>query len=158
MNKNNQTGRSMIEMLGVLAIIGVLSVGGIIGYSNAVQKNKMNTMREQISRVIMNVKTAYANQGSFDGLTTERAIEAGIIPDDMQIKEVAGSDGRITRHIFNGEFLIEASVDPLDNKPLFMVVLTNLPKKAAIDISTANWRDVDGMVQIDLVNNSQDND
>ena len=28
----NQNGRSMIEMLGVLAIIGVLSVGGIAGY------------------------------------------------------------------------------------------------------------------------------
>ncbi len=28
-NSNNQNGRSMIEMLGVLAIIGVLSVGGI---------------------------------------------------------------------------------------------------------------------------------
>ena len=34
--KNRQcSGRSMIEMLGVLAIIGVLSVGGIAGYSKA---------------------------------------------------------------------------------------------------------------------------
>ena len=32
MYKNiNESGRSMIEMLGVLAIIGVLSVGGIAG-------------------------------------------------------------------------------------------------------------------------------
>ena len=31
----NSFGRSMIEMLGVLAIIGVLSVGGIAGYSKA---------------------------------------------------------------------------------------------------------------------------
>ena len=29
----NENGRSMVEMLGVLAIIGVLSVGGIAGYS-----------------------------------------------------------------------------------------------------------------------------
>lgn len=32
--KNNQFGRSMIEMLGVLAIIGILSVGGIVGRCN----------------------------------------------------------------------------------------------------------------------------
>lgn len=31
----SSTGRSMIEMLGVLAIVGVLSVGGIAGYSKA---------------------------------------------------------------------------------------------------------------------------
>ena len=30
-----QSGRSMIETLGVLAIIGVLSVGGLVGYSQA---------------------------------------------------------------------------------------------------------------------------
>lgn len=39
--RNNQSGRSMIEMLGVLAIIGVLSVGGIAGYSKAMYKYKL---------------------------------------------------------------------------------------------------------------------
>ncbi len=37
-----QYGRSMIEMLGVLVIIAVLSVGGIAGYSKAMEKWKMN--------------------------------------------------------------------------------------------------------------------
>lgn len=40
-NKNfsqdfQQTGRSIIEMLEVLAIIGVLSIGGIAGFSKAI--------------------------------------------------------------------------------------------------------------------------
>lgn len=42
--KNNQFGRSMLEMLGVLAIIGVLSVGGIAGYSKAMEKFKVNKL------------------------------------------------------------------------------------------------------------------
>lgn len=33
-----QSGRSMIEMLGVLAIISVLSVGGLAGYNVAMGK------------------------------------------------------------------------------------------------------------------------
>ncbi len=40
--KNNQFGKSMIEMLSVLTIIGVLSVGGITGYSKAMEKYKLN--------------------------------------------------------------------------------------------------------------------
>ena len=40
--QTNPIGRSMIEMLGVLAIIGVLSVGGIAGYSSAMEKWKLN--------------------------------------------------------------------------------------------------------------------
>ena len=35
-------GRSMVEMLGVLAIIGILSVGAIAGYSKAMMKYKLN--------------------------------------------------------------------------------------------------------------------
>ncbi len=42
MKKINETGHSMIEMLGVLAIIGVLSVGGITGFSTAMEKWKIN--------------------------------------------------------------------------------------------------------------------
>ena len=42
----------MIEMLGVLAIIGVLSVGGIAGYSKAMEMWKINKMTEQYSYLI----------------------------------------------------------------------------------------------------------
>ncbi len=36
--KKNESGRSMVEMLGVLAIIGVLSIGGMTGYSLAMHR------------------------------------------------------------------------------------------------------------------------
>ena len=45
-------GRSMIEMLGVLAIIGVLSVGGIAGYSKAMEKYKVNKTVSEYSNFI----------------------------------------------------------------------------------------------------------
>ena len=48
LNKNDQKGRSMVEMLGVLAIIGVLSVGGISGYSKAMAKFKLTKKNEKI--------------------------------------------------------------------------------------------------------------
>ena len=46
------SGRSMVEMLGVLAIIGVLSVGAIAGYSKAMTKYKLNKQTEQINTLI----------------------------------------------------------------------------------------------------------
>ena len=47
-----ELGRSMVEMLGVLAIIGVLSVGAIAGYSKAMMKYKLNKQAEQLTTVI----------------------------------------------------------------------------------------------------------
>ena len=48
----NQSGRSMIEMLGVLAIIAVLSVGGIAGYSKAMEMFKLNKAISEYSYLI----------------------------------------------------------------------------------------------------------
>ncbi len=45
-------GRSMIEMLGVLAIVGVLSVGGIAGYSKAMEMYKIDKALEEYNFLI----------------------------------------------------------------------------------------------------------
>ena len=58
----NQSGRSMIEMLGVLAIIGVLSVGGIAGYSKAMTKYRINKTIDQITQISQNVRMLYGRQ------------------------------------------------------------------------------------------------
>ena len=52
MYKNFEQGRSMLEMLGVLAIVGVLSVGGIAGYSKAMEQFKVNKAINQYNMLI----------------------------------------------------------------------------------------------------------
>ena len=45
-----EAGRSMVEMLGVLAVIGVLSIGGIAGYTHAMNKSKANDILDGVSK------------------------------------------------------------------------------------------------------------
>lgn len=58
----NELGRSMVEMLGVLAIIGVLSVGGIAGYKTALNKYRANEVAQVVSIAKLELVTA-ASQG-----------------------------------------------------------------------------------------------
>ena len=48
--KKSQSGRSMVEMLGVLAIIGVLSVGGIAGYSLSMRRHRANQIVDYVAK------------------------------------------------------------------------------------------------------------
>ncbi|MBP5614981.1 MAG: hypothetical protein J6X42_00280, partial [Alphaproteobacteria bacterium] len=59
----------MVEMLGVLAIIGVLSAGGLAGYSKAMFKHKLNSTMDQITMLVTNIRTMYGTQGNYNGLT-----------------------------------------------------------------------------------------
>ena len=70
MHKKTENGRSMIEMLGVLAIIGVLSVGGIAGYSKAMMQYKINKTIDQIAQTVVNVKNLYRGQKNYEGLAS----------------------------------------------------------------------------------------
>ena len=69
----NFFGRSMIEMLGVLAIIAVLSVGGIAGYSKAMNMWKSNIQRNMITELIhamIEIKPKLgSNLGEFQNIT-----------------------------------------------------------------------------------------
>ena len=69
MQKNKaigQIGRSMVEMLGVLAIVGVLSVGAIAGYSKVFYKFKINKTMEDLSTFVSTVKEKFANVPSYE--------------------------------------------------------------------------------------------
>lgn len=49
--ESQEDGRSMVEMLGVLAIIGVLSIGGIAGYSMAMNRYRANEIIDTAAKV-----------------------------------------------------------------------------------------------------------
>ena len=61
--KQNQNGRSMVEMLGVLAIIGVLSIGGIAGYTMAMNRYKANQILDVASKLSIMAQTQKHTEG-----------------------------------------------------------------------------------------------
>ncbi len=78
-----QSGRSMVEILGVLGIIAMLSVVGLLGYSYAMDRHKRNTFLHQLDNIEASIRTSFIATGLFSGLTTEIALKAGIIPSDL---------------------------------------------------------------------------
>ena len=85
-------GRSMIEMLGVLAIIGVLSVGGIAGYSKAMEKFKItkavgeyNMLVQGLVEHLSELKKLNAGNNVYGIADTIQAL--GLVPDNWPIEQ-----------------------------------------------------------------------
>lgn len=130
--KKFEQGRSMIEMLGVLAIIGVLSVGGINGFSKAMDAHKVNTIVEQIGSIIANAKSVGLRQGGkYTGLDTNAAKKMKIIPDEM-----IDSSGKVT-HVYGGEVRVGSAKELYGSTPTdkgVVVELKSLSRNACIQI------------------------
>ena len=135
--KNNENGRSMVEMLGVLAIIGVLSAGGLAGYSKAMFKHKMNSTLDQITMLVTNIRTMYGTQDNYEGLDEAQAIQLGIVPAAMK----NGSGALVSP--FKGPVTIATSkasnATSAPENTAFVVTYSDLPSEACINLATAEW-------------------
>lgn len=131
----NEQGRSMIEMLGVLAIVGVLSVGGIAGYSKAMNKFKTNKVIDQINMISTNIRTLYSSQRNYHGLNNNIAISTGIIPAEMY----ASISGSIITNAFGGRVKIGPSESVGDSEGAYTISTDGIPASSCISILTTDW-------------------
>ena len=104
--QTNPIGRSMIEMLGVLAIIGVLSVGGIQGFSKALDMYHWNKALGEW-RLLINTLDRYRSQLHINDQTVANS-EVSLVPILLAIGDLPNE-----MKIDNIDYLIK---DSLNNK------------------------------------------
>lgn len=139
----NEQGRSMIEMLGVLAIVGVLSVGGIAGYSKAMNKFKTNKVGDQIQMISTNIRTLFSSQRTYAGLDNGMALQAGLIPGEMYQAVSSGdtydSDHTITNAFGGGTYIAVADQSTDGDEMAFTIAIDQIPQSACVSIATTDW-------------------
>ena len=134
--KINESGRSMIEMLGVLAIIGVLSVGGIAGYSKAMSKYRVNKTVDQVSRIIANTRILYGSQRTYTGLDDGIINKAKLFPQEMG--EYDATNGATNPFAGHAKMAVSGRFTATDDKAVLLTYDT-IPEDACIDIATIDW-------------------
>ena len=138
----NEQGRSMIEMLGVLAIVGVLSVGGIAGYSKAMNKFKTNKISDQVQMISTNIRTLFSSQRTYTGLTNGMAVKAGLVPTEMyEAASASGaSDSFDIINAFGGSVYITAAGQAADDDEMaFVIAFDGIPSASCVSIATTDW-------------------
>ena len=140
--KKIQNGRSMIEMLGVLAVIGVLSVGGIAGYSKAMMNYRINKTIEQISISASNIRAFISRQrkGSLNNTILKKA---NLVPEEMWID--SGDVSKGLSNVFGGTYGISAQTGISDaGVPCgrgIWISLNLIPEEACIALVTHDWHE-----------------
>ena len=111
-----ENGRSMVEMLGVLAVMGVLSIGGVAGYRYAIDKMNANDIINEVKK---------------------RAVTASqqrILGQNVNLSEY-GDNGRI-----KGIHVVTATNDYAGDKGFFALTVSNVPQRVCDEILKQDWK------------------
>lgn len=147
----DESGRSMIEMLGVIAIIGVLTVGGIAGYSKAMEKWRINKTANQISYIVARLRNLYQSQYDFHGLDSSTSTTQRMIDKTQTFPQEMGKAGDYSNP-FAGKVTVKVSgrdysdkkddngeyISRSDNRA-FVLTYTMVPREACMAIATLDW-------------------
>ena len=146
MKHTHESGRSMIEMLGVLAIIGVLSVGGIQGYSMAMSKFKVSKTTDQVQTMVTNIRTLFAGQRTYNGLSDlKTAYTMGILTDETY-------DGSNASNAYGGSILFSTP----NSNHYFTITYNGLSQDACTRLTMADWGDASsGLVGLIVQSSAQ---
>ena len=126
--KKNESGRSMVEMLGVLAIIGVLSVGGIAGYTMAMNRYRANEVVDMANKYAVIAYSAYMTAKMMNNGSTTAADAA--VPTFAETG-LFGQSSKVNGTSFDVKSITEGGVTmeltfPSDGKKICQATATSL--------------------------------
>jgi hypothetical protein len=126
-----ESGRSMIEMLGVLAIMGVLTVGAIGLISTAMRTQKRNTVNEEVLQMVTGVRQLLGEYDDFSHIDNTT---------------IFGAIGMSPKNPYGGTY--ELAVDPANSRQ-FVVTINGLSQGDCEYFITKAWSDSVGYLATD---------
>ena len=143
--RNEQRGRSMVEMMGYIAVVMTLlvSIGHII--SSAFGDYKFSKANIQITELANSITKAGAIEEDYSlivgminntaGTAAQKAEGLKLIPSSFRVV------GRKIYHAFGGlvEIKIPAASDVIGESGKFAITYHNLNKNQCIDLAMKNW-------------------
>lgn len=128
---SNENGRSMLEMFGVLVIMGVLSAGGMLGFSKMQNQARVNDTVMQIKSMATKLSAFGSKSGTYDGLSNATLSKLNIDPSvDFE-------------NPFGGTIEIKpsklSSSGGTTDKRAFLIVYKGLPQEACIKLAGVDW-------------------
>lgn len=99
-----ESGRSLIEIVGVLAITGVMTAAAI-GIYNSIRQNQHNTIATaKLREVAKDAKLLMGMRGDYSGISVDYLIKAGALKND---KPPVGKEWKIDVDVDRTAFVIK---------------------------------------------------
>ena len=119
MQNQNESGRSMIEMLGVLSIMGVIMYGAVAGINFGIEMYKINATYNEIEEISRGILDLYSWSSNFSGVSIKVLCENDVVSQ-------CGSNNMTATNQWAGPITVASTNNDQD----FAITYENVPSLA----------------------------
>ena len=133
MKKYNRTesGRSMVEMVGVLSVMGLITAGAFVLVGNGQRSQKISRTDDEVANIAANVRTLFAESSDFSKLPS--TLDKGT--------KLLTALSLPTSTPFGGTYSVTSGKD----KTTFVVVISDLSETNCKVLENRGWSDAKGV-------------
>lgn len=152
----NQSGRSMIEMLGVLAIIGVLTAGGLTIVGKARHQQELTQLLSETAEIVSGIKKMACDYDNGYKSYVNMLCQSKAQPNGTECT-ISGENSYITT---TADVTVKAIPSPATlstaETNYFIVEIDNMTEDACVYLASSDWgrRNTNGFVGAYLGNSA----
>ena len=162
--KTDIRGRSMIEMIGVLMIVGLIGSGSFLAYGKAMDRYRINTMIDQVTQIVSGTRNAFNLHDSRGYKSLDFQVKAlsdknynnRKISDKLKLfpESIVRNN---YKNVYDGEiqYFVDGAYKNDDGKA-FVLEFYGIPTDACIELVTKNWQTGLGLIAMKVKGSSND--
>lgn len=141
LNFKRQAGATLIEIIMVVALIAIITIGALTYFNSASESSKVQESVSALTGLSAVVRNQFQSQGDYDGLTESLLFRSTNVP--VNLKSTVNADE--LRHPWS-QTTTAVLVAPAGSPyATFTVTLAELPRGACVEITSKVYKNFESM-------------
>lgn len=128
-----ESGTSLVEMIGVVGVIGVILAGAVSLVATAMQRYALSKAVAQLQSLQKGISRYYAAAGSYEDLSVQ-----DIIKEKVPMSDMISSSSTLV-HAFRGDVTLDKVADDDGIYSTFTITFKGLGARQCLEMATISW-------------------
>lgn len=140
LNFQRQAGATLIEIIMVVALIAIITIGALVYYNTAQDGSRVQESVGNITALSAVIRNQFSTQGDYNGISETVVMKFGGVPESMLVR--TGTTPKNLKHPWNngtGAVTVSpATTTATDDS--FEITLVKIPAKLCNDLVSKTYR------------------
>lgn len=140
LNFQRQAGATLIEVIMVVALIAIITIGALVYFNTAQDASRVQTAVGNVTALSSVIRNQYSTQGNYVGITQDVVMKFGGVPENMLIRTGVNPSHMVHPWNVGNTAVTVGPHTTVTANDSFKITLNNIPASICNDLVSKTYR------------------